>query len=68
MHNDLNELVGRLLGERAQMQAQRDAFAHALVNLERHASALTHHVELAKSQLAGITPTGRSIIAPQPER
>jgi hypothetical protein len=59
LHDDLNDLVGRLLDERTQHQHRCNALAAFIIDVERFASALTHQAELAKTTLTGLTPTGR---------
>lgn len=59
---ELNRLVGRLVGERqADHEAylrEREVLSAMVVDLERLAEAILTVVERTKTRLAGITPSG----------
>ena len=63
--DELNELLGRLLAERADDHEaylrEREVRAAAVVELERLGAAISVVVERTKTRLAGIAPSGRAV-------
>lgn len=63
LNGELNDLLGRLLDQRADDHEsylrEREALALLVVGVERHVDALGVLVEQAKTRIAGITPSGR---------
>ena len=56
---DLVHAIAALEEEREAFHRERAEIALTVVNLERHAQAMSVEVERLKSRLAGITPQGR---------
>jgi hypothetical protein len=56
---DLVHAIAALEEEREAFHRERAEIALGVVNLERHAQAMSIEVERLKTRLAGITPTGR---------